>query len=196
MDMAVISASKTFVVGPSGAAWYANILTDTAGTASAGTQVTSLNSAYYLGSNISNDIWVASFVGNTVKIAMSSAAQYSQVTFDCSGSSPVASSGVTASASVGTLAYSSQTNSLGVRQPTTLFSGTSAYAISYSANTPLDVLMTGTSIIKLPPTNISQTISVVGGFPGATSSEGWLLGGTSSNGNAGLYQINKVEVAE
>lgn len=195
-DFAIVSSSKTFIASYSGGAFYANILTDTSGTASVGTQVTNSNTAYASPGNIT-DFWVNANSGSTVRIAYNSPSVYAQITFDCSGASATISSGIMKFLSVSTMAVSLPKNNFGDRQPMTLLSGSSSYTISFTVGDVFDVLMTPNSIIQILPASLSQTfLSSIYGFPGETDSESWFLGGSSTAANAGLYQINKVEVAE
>jgi hypothetical protein len=195
-DFAIVSSSKTFIVSYASGAFYANILTDTSGTASVGTQVTNSGTAYASPGNIS-DLWVNANNGSTVRIAYASPTVYAQTTFDCSGASATISSGIMKSLSVSAMAVSLPKNNFGDRQPMTLLSGSSSYTISYIVSDVFDVLITPNSIIQILPTSLSQIfLSSIYGFPGETDSESWFLGGSSTAANAGLYQINKVEVAE
>lgn len=90
-DYAVVSASKTAYISHANSTnWYANILTDTAGTASVGTQITY--------ATVGNMTGLANFgvSGNNVRFGYSATTQHGQFTLDCSGASPVLSSVVAA----------------------------------------------------------------------------------------------------
>lgn len=89
-DYNVISASKTvFMTHDGSTTWYANILTDTGGTASAGTTIS--------GTGLGNfTVPSATRVsGNTAQFVIGSPTRLYQFTLDCSGTSAVATSVIT-----------------------------------------------------------------------------------------------------
>lgn len=125
-DCIAISASKTLftsVVTGSAVDWYANILTDTNGTASAGTQISgSITGSLAVG--------LVPFYssGNVVRAVLYASSNAAQMTFDCSGSSPVLSSQFTrSSTSSGQFDYIQASSSLGTKKSNWLLAGTTMY---------------------------------------------------------------------
>jgi hypothetical protein len=86
-DYAHIGSNKTvFIASVNNAFWYANILTDTAGTVSVGTQITGPWTA-----SVSTNAHIGTS-GNNVRFAVGTTASLGQITLDCSSTSPVLSS--------------------------------------------------------------------------------------------------------
>lgn len=121
-DYGVVTASKTvFTSRSNGAANYANILTDTAGTASAGVEIVALtaNTSAYIPTFINSS-------GNLIRFIYGTAVKC-QVTLNCSGTSATVSSVITYQDGIPVGVYSvSPGNNLGQRSGALLLAGTSS----------------------------------------------------------------------
>jgi len=187
-EFAVVSASKTAYISHAGSTtWYANILTDTAGTASAGTQIT--------GDLIGSGAGLAKFgvSGNSVRFGYSAGTQHGQLTLDCSGTSPVLSSVVAVvhtSASV-QMPIPAATDRYGaLNNKSVMLSGANAFLLSGNSAVN-DYLFTPNSILRMTP-NI-YIVAPTSSQAGATAAEKWIANpfATSAIG----YAIQRVECA-
>lgn len=132
-DYGHISASKTlFTALVSGATWYANILTDTAGTASAGTQ---LSGAMH-GNASAPGIPVFYVSGTTAYVAASTTTQSSVLKLDCSGASPTLTSAVSIHTTgiLNDAAYLYSSNEYGVKRPSQAYVGGAAVTLGGYGN--------------------------------------------------------------
>lgn len=182
-DFVQVTASKTaFVYYPAGSIWYANILTDTAGTASAGTEISgSANGSYSYVAGLATS-------GNSARFAVGTNTTHAQVTLDGSGSSPVLSAYSQLNAvtsSVGVLAAS---DAYGVKSYRVLISGQSAYGLAMNANY-YDQHLTPNSIGRRIP--ISITTNAIG-VSGASNES--IFANSPSAGTVG-FAINRIEAA-
>ncbi|MGZ5628658.1 MAG: hypothetical protein ACXWFA_18205 [Methylobacter sp.] len=186
-DYITVSSSKTAVIVNPGstALWYANILTDTSGTASAGTAISAMTNG-----NIVNFASVASVSGSSVRFAYNTASQIAQITMDCSGASPVFNN-------VQTISYGGSTpvgicqssDSYGVRSPSNLSAGLVAIFIGSAASVG-DTKINQVSIVRQNPLLIAYLSSI--GVVGASANESWFCGPIL--GSVG-YTFQRVEVA-
>jgi hypothetical protein len=184
-DYVAVTAGKTAYVYHAGStAWYSNILTDTAGTATVGTEIS--------GSVSGNLAGVSGLLasGNNARFAIQSASQLQQLTLDCSGTSPTLSSAqvVAYASATATVGIPAASNLYGERSAKQLIAGTVANFIGG----PLavgDTRMGSASIQRQTPL---QVISITSGAVGATSAESWL--GNIIVSTTG-YAIQRVEAA-
>jgi hypothetical protein len=200
-DCLVVSASKTVFAAMDATNIYFNILTDTAGTASAGTQITFTHG----GSSIIA-VYGAIASGNTARFgyaSVSSNATFGAVTVDCSAASPVMGA-------VQSLAYvsgSSDTwgmhpvasDKYGVRAFTNLVCGTSiSINLSGGGTSYFDWGITTNSLATRTPLFIPcgarSTSTLNFGVTGASANESWCNGMNNANGTIG-QQIYRVEAA-
>lgn len=185
-----IGNKVVFLSAPAGSTWYANILTDTGGTASAGTQIsgtvsgTTFQSVAALFSN-----------GNTAKFAWqcsSGSSTAGTLAFDCSGSSPTLSDIKTLNGgSGGQVSYSiflgqplDQT-----RHQTALIAGTNAISIGNGVSTVYGLQVSANNISKVLLTPMRATNGVVG----ATNSESYFV--NQVDGSTTGIAIIKMEMA-
>ena len=154
-----ISASKTlFLSYVSGTpTWYANILTDTAGTASVGTQITG---------DITGNIGAIqgiSAVSNIGRIAYSSSTAIGQWTFDCSGTSPVISSLERLPYSPSSLGMGvpAASDKLGVRSAKSFIAGNTLYCLGTNS-TAGDTAFGIGRIGRSAPLPVANSFGVVG----------------------------------
>jgi hypothetical protein len=176
-DYLQITASKTLFVYYSSTTWYANILTDTSGTASAGTEI-----SYGMNSTISSVMSLTN-TGNLGKVAISGAIQ---ATLDCSGTSPTLQS---LNSFLSTIPFL-PSNINGTPNPLKFVSGNTCYYF-YSATLINGLAFLGNNIIQLDPL-------VLGGgqrniVTGAASNESFVIG--SQFNGTGFY-IQRFETAE
>jgi len=185
-----IGNKAVFLSAPAGNTWYANILTDTGGTASAGTQISGTVSGTTL-SSIAG-LFVS---GNTAKFAWqcsSGSSSAGTLTFDCSGSSPTLSDIKTLNGgSGGQVSYSvflgqplDQT-----RHQATLVSGTNAISIGNGVSTVYGLQVSANSISKVLLTPMRTTNGIVG----ATNNESYFV--TQVDGSSTGIAIMKLEMA-
>jgi hypothetical protein len=194
-DLAVISASKTaFGWSAASANMYCNILTDTSGTASAGTAITTVVAA-----SIPN-ITAVNATGNTVRFtAFSANAGQNQFQFgyDCSGTSPTltyAQRYNTNSSQTGggcftpeTLVTPTSSDVYGVRSFSSLINGTSFYGLTGGNISVNDVQILPSGIYQ----RNSQYIINSSGVTGVNTNESWFMGVLGTPG----VNINRVECA-
>lgn len=195
-DYLAVSASKiAFGWCSASTAMYCNILTDTAGTATAGTALTTtvtgnMTSAIALGVS-----------GNTARFALFGTTAVSnqyQLAFDCSGASPTLSSLQHYIANAvqsgggcftpGTFYIPIASDLNGVRDKTSLISGASFFAITGGGAALNNTHMTPGGIYPAK----SQFVLDSAGVAGANTNETWLFGSVASSAGA---NINRVECA-
>jgi hypothetical protein len=182
-----ITADKTMFicrVGAGGAYWYANILTGTSGTATAGTAITVATKGN-MGS-----FAALSVTGNYARIAAYSVNAFYQITFDCSGASPVQFKNVATAYSAYSAGAPQFSNKYGMRSYTTLFAGTTGYSLANQTFMGASVYGVG----YITRASMGAVVLYDGGSPGSSASETYLLGVMDGAGAAGC-QIQKVEVA-
>lgn len=185
-DCIPITSSKTLLVGAAGGNWYANILTDTSGTASAGSQAT--------GASAGTIVQAIAVSGNNVRIGVGTQPVTIQITLDCSGSSPT---------------YNINTSLLSIPNSNGgLFEG---FISSDKTNTrQFNILYAGTSMYKLSQLGRNYNLQVtpnsfnmasfiggvsITGVVGAQLSETWFSDQMAGANNTGYY-INRVEAVE
>lgn len=185
-----IGSKAIFLSAPAGNTWYANILTDTSGTASAGTGISGAASGTTF-ANIAG-LFVS---GNSAKFAFtvgSGSSTSGTLTFDCSGSSPVLSDIKTltypASSGVSYSIFSAQPLTT-TRAASTLIAGTNAICVGNGSSAPygLHVFQNGLSKILLTPMRTNS------GIIGATNSESYFI--SQIDGLTTGIAIMKVEMA-
>lgn len=181
-----ITADKTlFICRAAGAAyWYANILTGTSGTATAGTAITVATRG-----NMAS-FAALSVTGNYARIAAYSVNAFYQITFDCSGASPVQFKNVATAYSAASAGIPQFSNKYGVRSYTTLFAGTTGYSLANQTSMGASVYGVG----YITRASMGAVVLYDTGSPGPSASETYLLGVMDGAGAAGC-QIQKVEVA-
>ena len=183
-DTIDISAGKTLFVWHAGStAWYINILTDTAGTASAGTAVT-------VTSLTSPTLAALTSGSNVVRIGSSEASRITHTKVDCSGASPSILSSQSIGSASGVLPTMPPTDLLGTRDRRVLVAGSSAYVIASPVNQASiqmnDIGVQLERVLPIPVTNAA-------GVAGASSAETYIAA-TYNNGTVGM-SISKVEAA-
>lgn len=186
-DYFAFSATKTVFFSTSATTWYANILTDTAGTATAGTQITGT-----VGVSVASSPCGLFSSGNNVYFGAGTAdaAKYT-FSLDCSGTSPVLGD-VTVLEGITNLPPTAPTDKYGVRSPFVLKAGTSAAVVSFTAGSAFESRYVIGAITQYP----ALSMSVVGsnsGVVGASDSESYY--GAYYNQSGSGYVINKVEAA-
>ena len=189
-DYVAVTASKTcFLNKTSTTVYVANILTDTTGTATAGTEITCTFTATI---TIPCGLWAsgnnASFIGPE-----GTAATQHRLTFDCSGSSPVLSStsqivGMTGA----TVAVAQGSDLFGVRNPLLLLiPGTFAYQIA--TNNSSDLAITNFGMARKTPLSFFVNPGNGPNVVGVNNNESWITYPASTNAIG--YSIQRVEAA-
>ena len=182
-----ITADKTLFICRAAAGatyWYANILTGTSGTATAGTAITVATRG-----NMAS-FAALSVTGNYARIAACSVNAFYQITFDCSGASPVQFKNVATARSAASAGTPQFSNKYGVRSYTTLFAGTTGYSLANQTSMGASVYGVG----YITRASMGAVVLYDTGSPGPSASETYLLGVMDGAGAAGC-QIQKVEVA-
>jgi len=179
-----ITADKTLFICRAATYWYANILTGTSGTATAGTAITVATRG-----NMAS-FAALSVTGNYARIAVYSVNAFYQITFDCSGASPVQFKNVATAYSAGSAGVPQFSNKYGVRSYTTLFAGTTGYSLANQTSMGASVYGVG----YIARASMGAVVLYDTGSPGPSASETYLLGVMDWAGAAGC-QIQKVEVA-
>ena len=177
-DYAAISASKTCFILASGSSYSINILTDTAGTASVGTQVT-----FTTGGTVAT-VCAAPVSGNTARFIVSSNSDIFQAQVDCSAASPTLTNMYNyGSISSGTYAYPQATDSRGKRNNITFISN--GNVCGFSAVSPSFVSLANGGIFSNP------SAPITGSFFGdpTSSSASWV---SQSVANTSFYKIEAV----
>lgn len=189
-DYYQISASKTAFLYMSSGAWFANILTDSSGTASVGSEITYTSSS-------SSRIQCVTASGNNLRVMVFSnntSGRITQANIDCSLSSPSLSSFTTVGMSYSALAGAipAASDRYGVRYWTTLIAGATVYMLGYTEGQgAFDIISTTNGIRRIPPI----TGNANSGVAGANTNEVWLSGGQADT-NSNTITINRVESAE
>lgn len=185
-DYLALSASKTlFVYDASSTAWYANILTDAAGTASAGVEITGTVSTVSAVAGIAVS-------GTNARVGLHTATAQQQLTMDCSGASPVLSSATSmpydSANGGGTFGPS---DAYGVRRTTTMDAGTTRYAVSSPATATYALVATPSSVFKtaVPKGQTTGALAVVG-----AANELWFASAFNGTGSVGAV-FNRMEAA-
>ena len=186
-DYVQVTASKTvFLYSASGATWYANILTDSSGTASVGTEISSITNGNM------QALSGLSASGNLARFSIGSVDQTGQVTLDCSGASPTVSNVQYVAYSSGTpVALPIASDLYGLRNVKQLTSGQSSV-----------LLGTGIQLgsMRYLPGSVSRTPWAAFGFNNsltgtatATSNESYVAGAFTAS-TTGFF-IQRVESA-
>lgn len=183
-DCIAVSSSKTVFLGHNNSnTWIANIITDTAGTASRGTTLTGLAIGTI------SDISALIMSGNSARFAVGTNGARLQLTLDCSGASPVLSVLQSITDAFGNYCASpAASDRYGIRQPKQLIAGQTAYLF----NINLAALRLNPASIEITHPPQFRTAPTVG-FAGANTNESWSTGNyVSPNG----FFITRVEAAE
>jgi hypothetical protein len=188
-DYVQVTASKTLFGYHAGSTtFYANLLTDTAGTATAGTEF-SLNGF----SAAINSLAGLVSSGNSARILYGNNTQQIQATFDCSGASPTLSSTVLTFFSSLIVASVTASDVYGIRAPRLQFAGATVTNIPSNSTETLATVTTANSIRAVVPMMIG--ISAASGSPkgvvGAANES--ILANTVSGTNG--FTINRIEAA-
>lgn len=192
-DYVQVTSSKTvFMYSASNTTWYSNILTDTSGTASAGTEISRAvtgNMTFVSGLTSS---------GNTARFATTSGTNgvTQHINLDCSGASPTVSNiqQISFYTSInGGVSNSTPTASdlYGVRQPKTLIAGTRVHLLGCAVSWDLSFTTAGIQYNR--PLPLWNQTSNVSGVIGASSNDTFVTR-SFNNSNTG-YVINRVESA-
>lgn len=198
-DYVAVSSSKTaFIYTDTTAAnfWYANILTDTAGTASAGAEI----SRAMLGAVTALAGLTSS--GNIARFALvtqPTSGVAIHITLNCSGASPTLSSAqqityYTAASVNGGSSYSTPlaSDAYGVRQPKQLIAGSRVHLLGTSAMTN-DLSLTQNSMLLTRSMPIYEQALNLRGVTGAAANESFIAN-SANNGFVG-FVIQRVEAA-
>lgn len=194
-DIGVISASKTLFTGVgSGATWYANILTDTNGTATAGTEISGI-----LEGNATPGIPVFNVTGTNAYVAAATTTHSTVLTLNCSGTSPTLTSLVSVqggNTSSGA-SFLLSSDKYGVKHQRQLYAGTCATTVgNYSDGTVVncfDMRYSQNGIFRVAPLPIHSMFLNYTGVCGATNSESWINQYYHSSGIGQVIQ--RVEAA-
>jgi hypothetical protein len=183
-DYVAVSASKTaFISNVAATAHYANILTDTAGTASVGTELT-----FDIAAN-ADAVAGLGAESNAARFAISHSSNgRSQIALDCSGSSPALSSIVRHGSSTSFDAVVTASNKRGERNGNRLVAGTASYTFGSGTQAFGGVYLPG-RIARFMPTQVAAN-----GVLGASSSESNFTGSIAPSGTTGIV-IQRVEAA-
>ena len=186
-DYVQVTASKTaFLYSVSSTTWYANILTDTAGTASAGTEISS---------SVQNSMSAVSGIsasGNNARFAIANSSQTGQVTLDCSGASPTVSTlyYVGRDTTV-TTAVPTSSNVYGYRDAKQLTNGQTSVLMAGGVQLASMLYLPG-RVLRIPGDAVAM-LSTIRGTVSTTSNESFFAD-SLNNGTSGYY-IQRVECA-
>lgn len=186
-DCLQINASKAifFWLGAGDSAWYAQIVTDTNGTATVGSAVTKT-----IDSGTGSRTAGLYCVNNIAKFSVAYTNTLHVLTFDCSATGPTLTSlAMTTNATPATIALPNPSNQYNERQWQTLVKGTVVHTIGIAATT-YDSRFIGDTISKVIGFTYN-TAANPNATPGTTSSESWIMGEIYSG--AGQV-IQKVEL--
>lgn len=187
-----IAAGKTavFYIDQTSRDWGCNIVTDTAGTASIGTAVSGI---------ARNNITAAQAIAaasNTARFGLVEIC--AQLSFDCSGTSPVLSGVASYGAPNATLnqpgGYFAQTNLTAERPLGTLLAGSSLYRLGAVNNNGIetyDLMATPGRVDRIMP----PTFARGSGVNGAATNEFWSSFAANDAATAGI-QITRIEAAQ
>jgi hypothetical protein len=184
-DYAVISASKTvFLTNDGSSSWYANILTDTGGTASAGTVISGSGTGVFTAPSATR------VSGNTAQFVMAVPTRLYQITLDCSGTSAVATSVITQvnTTSSGFVPTVTTSNFDGTKGNTTLRNGGLYHCIG--DNPPFDWFVTAGLIRRVEKLNNW----FLPNFPSTDDNIGYCASSLNGNSNVGVI-IQRIEAA-
>jgi hypothetical protein len=184
-DLVQVTAGKTAFasITAAGNAWYANLLTDTAGTASAGTEVVIATNG-----NVTAAVGLGAS-GNFARFASATAGQIGQTTLDCSGASVTVNSAQSvAYSSAEPLAFPAASDLYSVRSPQLLTAGSSSIAIGGGAVAadPQFVTAAINSVLPLPLTGVV-------GVVGSAANESFMA--SPVNPTTTGFTIQRVEIA-
>ena len=182
-DYVQVTASKTaFIADASSTTWYANVLTDTAGTASAGTEISGEHPT------LSYGVAGIAASGNNARFCLAGSSAIGQLTLDCSGTSPVFADQSSAVVGTGAISYYKASSNYGVRNGRTLLADTTGYSISGVGSTFYDMRFTPGKVARsasiLPPTGST--------FISGASNESFCIG--VANSTIGAF-ITRIEAA-
>ena len=188
-DYVQVTASKTcFLSSASSSLCYANILTDSAGTASAGTEISTGESGTF-----SSSLASVTSSGTTANFVSKSTQRFVKYTFDCSGSSPVISAKAGAQfGAVGNVANPSPSDKFGNRFFLTLHTSAGSYFLSGGGS--FDIGVTSNQYLISQKIAIPNFFGAQGGVIGAANNETWLGYCYDTNLNKGMF-ITRVEAA-
>lgn len=186
-DYVQVTASKTAFIGNSaGAAWYINILTDTGGTASAGTEVSGG------GVGTPNYLCGLGASGNTAYFITSGGQSVAQISVDCSGASPSVTGIQAQGMPTSFVHYWQPSTRTGVSYWTMLAAGNTRYSVdALSAYSMESMLSSGPRQTKKMP--LAVTGSGIG-VKGALNSVSYLMNYMASSAGTGAI-IQKIEAA-
>jgi len=188
IDYINVSATKTVILNSfTGGVWYANILTDTSGTASCGTAITGT-----FASSISHLAAITSS-GNNARFAIGSASLLSQFTLDCSGASASLSNAnyvASTTTGIGTPQYRSQFD---VRNGRNLLAGSTLYALLGNGTGAYDGIYAVNGMAKAPALSLLSNLGSTDSVGGTNNNESWIFGITQSSTG---FAITRVEAAE
>lgn len=188
-DYVAISATKTlFIYDASGTSWFANIITDTAGTATAGTEINGAHSAV-------TAVMGIAISGNNARVGVvNSAAAQTQLTMDCSGASPVLSSATVMSYAGASLSGGSFAASdlKGARSPNAVYGGTTLNMLTTFSSGAFSLSASPSTISRGNLPNIQNT-GTQGNTVGAAANDTWF--GGAFNGSTTGVTINHIEAA-
>lgn len=189
-DYIHISAGKTLFSSykTSSTHVYLNILTDTAGTATAGTEV-DVSTDGNAGSSTCIEV-----VANSARVGITSSNAMYQLAVDCSGTSPVLSSATSlayagSSLSIGTFAATDQ---YGVRSKNSMLAGRTLHMLPNPSSGVFSTAATPSAVTRFQLPKMQVTGSSVGAI-GAAGNETWI---SSSFTGATGFVINRLEAAE
>ena len=169
-DAIVVSANKVLILGTN-TAYNANILTDTAGTASAGTAITlsgaSTRACHYVSGT---DVFVGDYSLTT--------AMYSMQQIDCSGASPVSTNyRIPVVETAGNISFYDPSNAVLSRSPRRVHGSAMSMTVAHTI-TPLTVFQIG--IVNRMPSCVARPAQVYAGnsqwatmYRGKAASEIW-----------------------
>lgn len=191
VDYINVSATKTVICVSQNAIIYSNILTDSSGTASAGTAITQT------ANNNIVAVCAATYSGNYARFAISMASKRGQITLDTSGASPSLYSMQYVD---GADTYSFTTLfprnfSTDTYSATALLAGANLYSSGGTTATQSELVFSANGIAAIPPHLMYKLPYASGGYydaAGASRSEAWIIEQQTTTG----AKISRVEAAE
>ena len=182
-DYVQVTASKTaFVADASSTTWYANILTDTSGTASAGTQISGAHAT------LSYGVAGITTSGDIARFCLAGSTAIGQITLDCSGASPVLSAQSSNVAATGANAAYKASDIYGSRNGQSILADTTGYGIGGTGSSFYDMRFMPLKVVR------SESISMPTGasFISGASNESFSVG--VANSTTGIF-IQRIEAA-
>jgi len=181
-DCIAVTASKTLVISDlTSTTCFVNILTDTAGVASAGTQISIATPAILTRQAVAVS-------GNAVRVGLTTTPAHLQITLDASGASPILTSSVQTPHAGGTVsARFTQSSDLNVRSPTSLFVGAVLNAVANAGTGVFDLRVPSGVVQRMTPLNGFGLILV-----GEAENESWAM--VNYSATTGVL-IQRVEAA-